>query len=317
MDLRHLRYFATVAEELSFTRAAERLHISQPPLSLQIRKLEEELQVELFQRGKHGVALTEPGRALLVYAHKVLGLLDDAAQHVAGVARGEAGTLAVGFVGSTGRAIVPRLVRAWRARRPGVRLALTDMSSIALYAALDDGSIQVALVREPQHRLSTSSVLLQREPMCLVLPHGHPLATLPRITAAALQAEPMLMCSPKTAPAVHDKVQAICAEAGFVPDVLCYINAIHALADMVAAGLGFAILPQGMQGQQGSGDGGALVFRPIQGARLSEVCAMARADATSVLVRDFLAVAREEFGSTGEDACGPPQGDPAVEIVRG
>ncbi len=316
MDLRQLRYFVTVAEELSFTRAAERLHMSQPPLSLQIRQLEEELGAALFQRSKHAVVLTAPGHALLVDARRMLGLAEEARQRVAGVARGELGTLAVGFVGSTGRSIVPPLVRAWQARRPGVRLALTDLSSVGLYDALDEDSIQLALVREPAHRLSHSSLLLRREPMCLVVPPGHAFAGPPCISTAELEAAPMVMCSPLSAPAVHDKVRAICAEAGFVPDVACHVNAIHALADLVAAGLGFAILPQGMQDARGPG-GDGLVYRPITGARPSEVCALARADSDAVMVRDFLQVAREVFGMQAADAAGTAASGAPVEIVRG
>lgn len=316
MDLRQLRYFVTVAEELSFTRAAERLHMSQPPLSLQIRQLEEELGTALFQRSKHAVALTEPGRTLLADARRMLGLAEEARQRVAGVARGEQGTLAVGFVGSTGRTIVPPLVRAWQARRPGVRLALTDLSSVGLYDALADDGIQVALVREPAHRLSNTALLLRREPMCLVVPPGHAFATPPTVTTTDLQATPMVMCSPLSAPAVHDKVRAICAEAGFVPQVGCQVNAIHALADLVAAGLGFAILPQGMQDARGPG-GDGLVYRPIAGARPSEICAVARADNSSVLVQDFLQTARAVFGDGSAPVGGPQAGRPVVEIVRG
>src|SRR3954453_10103995 len=147
MELRHLRYFVAVAEELHFRRAAERLHVSQPPLSQQIRALERELGVTLFERNRRRVELTAAGSALLGEARGILAAVEHAVDLTQRVARGEAGALSVGFVGSAMYGALPDVVREFRASRPGVELRLRELPTGAALEALAAGGIDVGGVR--------------------------------------------------------------------------------------------------------------------------------------------------------------------------
>jgi len=289
MELRHLRYFVAVAEELNFTRAAERLRMSQPPLSLQIRQLEEDLQVELLRRSKQSVVLTEPGKTFLEYCYRILEMVGDARQRVAGVSRGELGRLTIGFVGSTSRTMLPRILQTYTAQRPEVQVMLTDMSPASQVEALESRRIHVGLSREPIHRTSITSLTLKREAMCLMMPTMHRFASVPVIAARELQTEPFII--PAKSLGIHDKTIRICSALGFRPNVRYEINLFNSAIDLIAAGLGIAILPQGL-GESRSDD---IVIRPIEQAEASEICICFRADSSSQIVKDFVASAMSCF----------------------
>ena len=291
MELRHLRYFVAVAEELNFTRAAERLRMSQPPLSLQIRQLEEDLQVELLRRSKQSVVLTEPGKAFLEYCYRILEMVGDARQRVASVSRGELGRLTIGFVGSTSRMILPRILQTYTAQRPDVQVMLTDMSPALQVEALESRRIHVGLSREPIHSTSITSLTLKREAMCLMMPTMHRFASAPVIAARELQKEPFIIHAPSKSLGVYDKTIRVCLALGFRPNVRYEINLFNSAIDLIAAGLGIAVLPQGL-GESRSDD---IVIRPIEGAEASEICICFRADSSSQIVKDFVASAMSCF----------------------
>lgn len=308
MEIRHIRYFIAVAEELNFTRAAERLCIAQPPLSLQIKQLEEELNVCLFQRSKHSVALSEAGHAFLSYAHGVLALLDEARERVIGVARGECGHLKVAFNGSTSRVVLPRLFERHQCMRPEVQLILSDLTTAQQVAALERGDIHVGIARQPPRRSSILVEPIWSEPLCLVMPRGHPMSAKPRIEGAELQGMPMILCSPKHSPTLYETSLKVCRKLGFFPNVRHQLNSIYSVLSLVAAGHGVAILPAGANTLR-SDD---LVFRPIEGAGHSEVCLLWRADTESLAVREFVAMAKAEFLGAGHP--GTPSGAPSIEV---
>lgn len=300
MEIRHIRYFIAVAEELNFTRAAERLCIAQPPLSLQIKQLEQELNVGLFQRSKHSVVLTEAGHAFLSYARGVLGLLDEARDRVIGVARGECGHLKLAFNGSASRIILPRLMERHQRVRPDVQLIISDMTTAQQIVALEDGEINVGIARQPPRRSSILMETIWSDPLCLVVPKGHPMALKPRIEGAELCREPMILCSPKHSQTLYETTLRVCRKLGFYPNVRHQLSSIYSVLALVAAGHGVAILPAGANSLPTND----LVFRPIEGAGHSEVCVLWRADTESAAVREFVELARVEFLAAGRAAAG-------------
>src|ERR1700749_4678303 len=176
MELRHLRYFVVVAEELHFRRAAERLHMSQPPLSQQIRALEEEVGATLLLRTQRKVELTGAGAAFLQRAREILGAVEDAALEARRVQRGEVGRLAIGFVGSAMYSVVPERLRAFRDRHPDVGLRLHELGTTEQLRRLDDGRLDIGFIRAPGSRPGLSTETVLREPVVAAPPDGHPLA---------------------------------------------------------------------------------------------------------------------------------------------
>ena len=312
MEIRQIRYFIAVAETLNFTRAAERLHMAQPPLSQQIKQLEDELGADLLRRSKHKVELTDAGEEFLIHSRRIMHLLAEAKQHVAGVARGETGQLRVAFSGSASRMVLPRLLRLYRERRPSVRLIVSDLPQKQQLDALERGDIQVAITRDPVARATIDVHRLICEPMCLVMHRDHPMATPERIDGAALSREPMVMCSQQHSPSVYDMVMRICSGAGFIPNELYQIRAIHSVLDFVAARQGITILPEGMQ-QFDSGD---VIFRPIVKGAVSELCVTRLANSPSLLVQEFVEMAKDEFASDLTRPAVSLQEPRAVEFVR-
>src|SRR4051795_636425 len=176
MELRHLRYFIAVAEELHFRRAAERLHMSQPPLSQQIRQLEEEIGAQLLSRNQRKVELTAAGVAFLERAREILDSVEDAARQARRVQRGEGGRLAVGFVGSAMYSFVPELLRAFRDHAPDITLRLQELGTSEQLRQLEDGRLDVGFVRLPRARPELTFETVLEEPVVAALPDTHRLA---------------------------------------------------------------------------------------------------------------------------------------------
>jgi len=191
MKLRHLRYFVAVAEELHFGRAAERLHIAQPPLSKQVRELEAELGVTLLRRTTRRVELAPAGEVLLERAREILAAVDAATQDTQRAARGELGRLAVGFVGSATYALLPALAAALRSALPGVVLDLRgELLTPAQVTSLLDGTLDLGLLRPPVRQPELAVEVVRWEPLIAVLPQTHPLATADAVPIEKLSAEP-------------------------------------------------------------------------------------------------------------------------------
>jgi DNA-binding transcriptional LysR family regulator len=290
MELRHLRYFLAVADELHFGRAAARLHISQPPLSQQIRQLEKELGFDLFLRTRRRVRLTEAGGTFRDEARALLERLGQATVAAQRVARGETGALAVGFVASATFAILPRLYRRFRELHPDVSLALSEMSTAEQVEALRSGQIQVGLARTPIGDDSFAAEPLREEPLVLVLPARHRLARRRTLALRAAADEPFVLFPRHPRPGWVDVVQAACRAAGFRPAVVQEVLELSAAVTLVAAGIGVALVPESAQALRVAG----VAYRPLRSpAPTTRLVALHRADDPRPVVERFLAVARE------------------------
>jgi DNA-binding transcriptional LysR family regulator len=293
MELRHLRYFVAVAEELSFTRAAERLHIGQPPLSHQIQMLEAEVGAQLLERSKRWVRLTEAGKLFLDDARRVLSLSEQAMLTARRAGRGEAGELRVGFTFSTPLTpLFATVVNRYRQRYPGVTLTLQEMSTLGQIDAIVNRKLDLGLVRPPEAALPegiTMSVL-RRDPLVLVLPLGHPLADKQAIAISDLEGQPLVMY-PKTAgTGIYPQIFRLCREAGFTPTIAMEAGEASTIIGLVAAGSGISVLPSSFDIIRMGG----VCYRPLADPEAYTTLLLAqRKDDAAPLVAAFVAVATE------------------------
>jgi DNA-binding transcriptional LysR family regulator len=294
MELRHLRYFVAVAEELHFGRAAERLHLAQPPLSRQIRQLEAELGVRLLERTKRRVQLTSAGQVFLREARDILAQVDHAADLARQAARGETGQLAVGFIGAASYSVLPVVLQAFRARFPQVALALQELTTAQQLAALREGRLQVGFVRPPVEdpRLAAETIL--REPLLVALPRAHRLAGRSAVALDALAREPFVLFPRPLGPGLYDQIMALCQRAGFAPRVTQEARQMQTITRLVGAGIGVSLVPSSVQNLRGFG----VAYRPLADATPDVEMALAwRRDDPSEVLQRFLEVAREAAAS--------------------
>ncbi|AOY92947.1 LysR family transcriptional regulator [Cupriavidus sp. USMAA2-4] len=251
MDLRQLRYFVTVAEELHFGRAARRLAMTQPPLSQQIQALEEEIGVPLFQRTRRSVALTPVGQQWLPEVRRVLAdaaALPGLAQRLA---RGELGSLALAFVSTADYGILPDLLRRFRARHPEVQLQLREATSDVQFEALAEGSIDAGLVIRPQMAAlpaGLSYVPLMREPLVLAVPEGwrgrrDSLGGEAPVSLREVANEPLIIFPRRSAPAFYDIITGCYAREGIHPAIAQEAIQMQTIVSLVSAGMGVALVP--------------------------------------------------------------------------
>jgi DNA-binding transcriptional LysR family regulator len=246
IELRHLRYFIAVAQELHFGRAALRLNLSQPPLSQQIRRLEELLGYPLFVRTSRAVKLTNAGEVFLERAQRTLLKMDEDLQATRSVARGEAGSLTVGFIGSGMLTRLPAMLGQYRARFPKVNLHLREYHTSGVIRALKDGSLDVGILRDggPVDGLEVETLF--EEPFDAVLPAKHPLAKQSARRAfevGALRNEPFVFFSPTAGARAYEKPISLCVAAGFRPRVVQEAPQWLTILRLVGAGLGVSIAP--------------------------------------------------------------------------
>jgi len=296
MELRHLRYFVAVAEELSFTRAAERLHIGQPPLSHQIQMLEAEVGAQLLERSKRWVRLTEAGKLFLEDARRVLALSEQAALTARRAGRGEAGELRVGFTFSTPLTpLFATVINRYRQRYPGVTLTLQEMSTLGQIDAIASRELDLGLVRPPETTLPEALELtvLRRDPLVLVLPIGHPLAAKQAIAVRDLQGQPLVMYPESAGTGIHPQIFRLCREAGFKPTIAMEAGEASTIIGLIAAGCGISVLPSSFDIIQMSG----VCYRPLADAQATtELLLAKRKDEMSPLVAAFVTVAEEAAG---------------------
>jgi DNA-binding transcriptional LysR family regulator len=252
MELRHLRYFIAVAEELNFTRAAEKLHIAQPPLSQQIQNLEEELGFQLFHRTKRAVALTEAGQIFFEEAQKILQQVEKAIQLGKQTSRGEIGQLTIGFVSSAAHNVVPTMVQAFRTLHPGVKLELRELTTDEQLQRLQDGRIDIGFVRPPVDESFNSEIVFE-EPLIVALPATHPMAKCDRVELRSLSGEPFILFPRSLAPGLYDPIVSFCQQAGFSPIAAQEATQMQTIVSLVAAEIGIAIVPASMQNFQRNG----------------------------------------------------------------
>ncbi len=243
IELRHIRYFIAVAEELHFGRAARRLGISQPPLSLQIRQLESEIGVTLFHRTSRSVSLTDGGRALLAEGKRVLAEFVGLAESVRRSASGESGSLTVAFTASIMFQTLPLIIRRFRERFPRVHVELREIGTGAQLVALRTGELDVGFVRQPppDHQLKFETVML--EPLVLVLSRTHPLAKRKTVSLRDVANDDWVLFPHDHTPGFHAQVMALCHNAGFNPRIVQVSREIYTTVSLVDAGIGVTIIP--------------------------------------------------------------------------
>lgn len=288
-ELWQLRYFTAVAEHLHFGRAAQALHISQPPLSRAIRALEQQLGVALFTRTRRRVELTPEGARLLEHARRAKDELERAVAELHGMASGAQGRLRLGFVSLADFGVLPGLLKAYKASHPGVELALREMLSPEQVAALTAGTLDFGLLLPPAGE-ALEHVVVQRERFVAALHSRHPLAAQRgRIAMRALARERFVMVPREIAPGLYDIVSGLTARAGFALNVAQEAIQMQTVVSLVSSGLGAAIVPASLANLGRKG----VVYRPIADRHPSlELWLAWRPGALSSAGRDFVAQAR-------------------------
>ncbi|WP_295374362.1 LysR family transcriptional regulator [uncultured Pseudacidovorax sp.] len=249
LDLRRVRQFVVLAETLNFRRAAERLHMAQPPLSVSIQKLESDIGARLFERGgAGGVALTPSGHAALAEAHRLLFHNGQFCEAAAAAAHGMGGALRVGFVGSTTSGVLQRVVRLFRAEYPAVELVLKESTSVGILEQVESGALDVGLVRTPlmvTAQVALSSLL--SEPFVAALPAANPLARRPELRMEELAQESFVFYGRADAAGLHAMAMLACQLAGFLPRVTQEATQVQTILSLVESDLGVALVPSIMQ----------------------------------------------------------------------
>ena len=295
LEFRQLRYFVAVAEERHFGRAAERLHISQPPLSQQVRKLEAEIGAPLLRRTTRRVELTAGGEVLLDRARDILSAVDGATEDARRAASGELGRLAIGFTGSATYATLPGLAGALREALPGVELDLHgELLTPAQVARLLDGSLDLGVLRPPVRERALEVEVLRREPLVAVLPESHRLARAAAVPLEELRDEPFVTYPSPFRSVVHDAVEEMCAAHGFRPRVALEASETATLVSFVAAGIGVSLVPDSVRHMTVHG----AVYRPLgPGAAEVELAVAWRRDDHTPALERALAIVRGAIGS--------------------
>jgi DNA-binding transcriptional LysR family regulator len=300
-DFRQLRYFVAVAEELSFTRAALRLHLSQPPLSQQIQALEQDLGVRLLERTKRHVALTEPGRIFLEQARQILAKADEARSEVTAAAAGYSGQLRLAYTVSVSfHPALPQALLHYGQTAPNVRLKLSEMYTEPQFAALLAGEIDVGFVRdEPVHAVDARDLrfdVIDREPLLLALPAGHSLAKRSSLRLAEVAVDAFVSQPREIAATLYDRLVKLAATAGFQPTIAQHAQQINGLLALVAAGLGLALVPASMRTVQLAG----ISYVTLEDSDAYLLLAVAsRAGDRSPALQQFLATVADTLAAPG------------------
>ncbi|MBN9428077.1 MAG: LysR family transcriptional regulator [Burkholderiales bacterium] len=295
MDLKRIRHFVVLAETLSFRKAAERLHMTQPPLSVSIRKLEEALGVRLFERTPTGVLLTPSGHAALAEARRLLfhgTQFETAAQRAFD---GTGGVLRIGFVGSTIHGLLQRLLTRYRAEQPGVELVLREATSTRIIEQIENETLDIGLVRTPLLHGSLIELLpLETDQFVAALPLGHRLAKRRKLALADLADEAFVMYSPAEGAGLHSAAMLACQQRGFLPRTTQQAAQIQTVLALVESGLGVALVPSVMQSFVRPG----FVYRRLTDMPPSAAIGLAlawRPEIENAAAERFRAMAQREF----------------------
>ncbi len=248
MELRHLRYFVAVARERNFTRAAEVLHIAQPPLSRQIQQLEDELGIGLIERGSRPLRLSEAGRLFYEQAVQVLDRIDEIKTLVSRLRDADRGRFSIGFVASTLYGKLPEVIRSYRAARPNVEIALLEMTSLEQIAALKEGRIDVGFGRIPLDDPALERQLLRNEKLIAAVPANHPVLTSGKALRLEDLADELLVVYPRAPrPSYADQVLSLFREAGLKPPGVQEVRELQTALGLVAAAMGVCLVPASVE----------------------------------------------------------------------
>ena len=291
IELRHLRYFLAVADTLHFSQAAERLGIAQPPLSQQIRRLEQLLGHRLFDRTTRGVKLTLAGQLLAERARSTLEKVHDDVEQVRRLGRGEEGTLAVGFSGSVMFTELPAAIEIYRRRYPKVELRLRELHTSAQIAALLDGTLDLAFLRDGDRTEGIEMSVLVREPYVAVLPQSHRLARKRALRAADLKDEPFILFPRRMGPLAFDRTIACCQRNGFHPNIVQEAPQWTTLVSLVAAGLGVSLAPACVANVAVRG----AAYRQVHASSRTTIDLAVKAGSDKILTANFTQIARRHL----------------------
>jgi DNA-binding transcriptional LysR family regulator len=250
VKLRQLEYFVMVADEGGFNRAAQRLHVAQPSLSVQIRSLEEEVGARLFERDKHHVFLTQAGKRLQQHARSILSLAETAKIEARCAEAGELGTLNLGYSASAMFSnVLPTAIRQFRKQYPYVVLTLHDVPSLEQLHGLLERTLDLGVLRKPEVRIPAGIEISEwyRAPLVVAIQEDHPLARRPSLSLSQLKGEPFVMYPREAGTGLYWQILDICAHAGFRPRVAREVLEPSTIIGLVAAGVGVAIVPEGIQ----------------------------------------------------------------------
>jgi DNA-binding transcriptional LysR family regulator len=291
LETNHLRTFVAVAEELHFGRAADRLNMSQPPVSRQIQLLEQTLRLELFERSKRSVKLTYAGAVFLREARRILSLMEQASTVARNVASGRGGAATCGFTASSGYHFLPVLLRRLKHGMPGVRLSLRELVSVDQIAALDLGELDIAFTRAPTALTGLENALIWREPLVVALPSGHTLADRPAIQWRDLHRQELVMHEPTKGAYFHNLIMGRLGLEGIFPEFVQYLSQTHSILSLVSAGVGLAVVPSSAMVLGFPG----IEFRPFEEvqATSSELFVAWRKDNSNPVVPKIAALAIE------------------------
>lgn len=293
MELRQLRHFVMLAETLNFHRASERLHISQPPLTVSIKKLETEMGVALFERTSQGVKLTAAGVAALANAKRAIFFAEETRRSAVAIASGKTGLLRLGFIGSANHSSMPRVIKKFRSLYPGVELQLQESSMMDLLHRVESGLIDIAFIRvgypmpeDPHFDLT----LLEKDHFVVAVPSDNPFAGRSALRLAELRNEPFIGYSEAIGPVMRSLWSKAFQLAGFQPDITQNATQVQTILSLVASGLGVALVPSSLMRQVVEG----VHFAEVEGFRASMMIGLAMAthrNARSSAATMFLEVA--------------------------
>lgn len=293
IELRHLRYFLAVADTLHFGRAAKKLGMAQPPLSQQIRRLEEMLGTPLFERTTRGVTLTPAGALLRERAQATLGRLAEDLEQTRRIARGEEGRLVIGFSGSVMFTELPAAIQQYRRTYPRVEVQLREMWTAEQLRALADGSIDVGLLRDGGRHPDLSITPLLREAFHAVLPADHRLRRQRTVDAAALEGEPFVLFARSRGALAFDRTMRCCLDSGFQPEIVQEAPQFPTLIRLVAAGLGVSLVPACVATVAFPG----AIYRPLRSKRWTSVDIGTRVTGTSATATAFAQTVQIHLGA--------------------
>ncbi|MBD2102346.1 LysR family transcriptional regulator [Leptolyngbya sp. FACHB-261] len=290
MELHYLRYFLAVAEELHFSRAAERLHITQPALSRQIHSLENELGVELFRRTKRMVVLTDAGVAFLPEVRKALQQVEQAIQVAQQAARGEIGLLRIAFTPSAMHTMLPEILRRFRNYHANVKLDMTELCTLDQVNALRTEAVDIGLLHPPIEAPFLKLYPLPGEKLVVAIPQAHSLAKYEQLPLKALANEPFILHPRYEGPVLYDQIVALCRQAGFDPHIVHEEVKHQTRVGLVAAGMGVTFIPESLQQSVPIG----VVYRTLTGSAPElQLAAAWRNNRVSPVLQEFLNVIQE------------------------
>ncbi|HEY9713068.1 MAG TPA: LysR substrate-binding domain-containing protein [Chroococcales cyanobacterium] len=291
IELRHIRYFIAVAEELHFGRAAERLHIAQPGLSQQIQAMEEELGVRLLERTRRRVELTTAGQTFLLEGRRALAEVERAINLTRRAGQGEVGSLRIGAADSAVLDILPNLLREYRKRHPHVDLLIRELPSPDQITALEAGELDIGFVRAPNKAQKMTALVIREEEVGVYLPEGHPLCTKRFVKLESLAGEPLVL-HPASRPSWADFMISICRSHGFEPVVGHVANETTAALSLVAAGMGITFVPATLVELARPG----IVYKPIAPpAPITQLQLVHRAGNPPATVTNMVNLARQIY----------------------